>query len=159
MSQKPLFVQIEGLRGVQKLDLSIRSPHHLVTHVQQLRPEFHGAELFIFQEDDDRAVEGEQGLPAGDNALHVHRCQRVDVRVSYQSQVLERAFGPGNTLRRIKVVAAKEFGIPDTDVGEFRLQVPGTGEQPPETTHIGTMTDGKTCRVAFDLVPTPRING
>jgi hypothetical protein len=47
----------------------------------------------------------------------------------------------------------------DEDAGEHVLQIAGTHDRPAPGTHIGTLTDGKVCALAFDLVADERVNG
>jgi len=47
----------------------------------------------------------------------------------------------------------------DEDAGEHVLQVAGSHDRPAPGTHIGALTDGKVCGLAFDLVPDQRVNG
>jgi hypothetical protein len=39
------------------------------------------------------------------------------------------------------------------------LQIQGTTIRPDRDAHIGTLTQGHTCAVAFDLVPCKRVEG
>ena len=55
--------------------------------------------------------------------------------------------------------AEKKFDMSDDEVGEHVLQIAGTHDRPAPGTHIGALTDGKVCSLAFDLVPDERVNG
>lgn len=72
---------------------------------------------------------------------------------------MERAFGPGSTLARIKDWAEREFGIDAVDAAELALQLSGTTERPDEAAHVGSLATYPDCRVVFDLLPTVRVNG
>lgn len=120
-------------------------------------------EAAVFLEDQDEplgdavtveSLAGKHGV-----RLHVHRCKRVAVKVTYSGRLVEHVFGPGRTVGAVKKWAAKELGIPKEDAAELILQIAGTHEQPDVDVHIGTLAACPACALAFDLVPNPRIQG
>lgn len=123
-----------------------------------------GAEALLFIEDEDIPVDDavklkERATPKGVK-LHLHRCNKVDVAVTFNNETVERHFPPSATVSRVKSWAAeKKFGMSEDEAGEHVLQLAGTHDRPAPGTHIGALTDGKVCRVAFDLVADERVNG
>jgi len=92
--------------------------------------------------------------------LHLHRCRRVEVAVTFAGETVARHFPPGATVASVKHWAAEEkFRMSKEDAGEHLLQIAGTHNRPAPGTHIGTLTSCPTCRVAFDLVADQRVNG
>ncbi len=164
MSKINIFLQGEGIKDVVRLQLEPESTPVDVKRAcaAQLGVQLDG-ETAVFLEDEDQALADETTLVsiAGKHGLrlHVHRCQRVAVKVTYSGRGVDRAFGPGVTVGAVKRWAAKEFGITKEDAAELILQIAGTQEQPDVDVHIGTLAARPACGVSFDLVPNPRIQG
>ena len=123
-----------------------------------------GAEALLFIEDEDspvdNAVKLKERVTAKGVKVHLHRCNKVDVAVTFNNETVERHFAPSATVSRVKRWAAeKKFGMSEDEAGEHVLQLTGTHERPAPGTHIGALTDGRVCRVAFDLVADERVNG
>lgn len=158
-----VFYQGEHIREVSHLELD---PAHTIEILKAKIIEKHGGheELLIFLEDADEplaltVVVGEL-FKAGPGKVHVHRCRRVDVTVSFGQEVAKGHFGPGATVAHVKNWAAeKKFHMTPADAAEHRLQIKGTHEQPPPGTHIGALESCSACAIAFDLVPAKRVQG
>ena len=123
-----------------------------------------GAEALLFIEDEDSPVDDAVKLKERATAkgvkVHLHRCNKVDVTVTFNNETVERHFPPSATVSRVKRWAAeKKFGMSEDEAGEHVLQLAGAHDRPAPGTHIGALTDGKACRLAFDLVPDERVNG
>lgn len=123
-----------------------------------------GAEALLFIEDEDDPVDDSVKLQERATSkglkVHVHRCKKVDVAVTFNNETVERHFPPSATVSRVKRWAAeKKFGMSEDESGEHVLQLAGTHDRPAPGTHIGALTDGTVCRVAFDLVADERVNG
>lgn len=123
-----------------------------------------GAEALLFIEDEDSPVDEAVTLKERATAkglkVHLHRCHKVDVAVTFNNETVERHFPPSATVSRVKRWAAeKKFGMSEDEAGEHVLQLAGTHDRPAPGTHIGALTDGTVCRVVFDLVPDERVNG
>ena len=163
MSKINVFLQGEGIKDVVRLQLE---PNATALDVKRACTS-HGVqsngEAAVFVEDQDEplgdAVMVESLAGKHGARLHVHRCRRVAVKVTYSGRVVEHAFGPGRTVGAVKKWAAKELGIPKEDAAELILQIAGTHEQPDVDVHIGTLAVCPACALAFDLVPSPRIQG
>jgi hypothetical protein len=123
--------------------------------------------VFIFEEDADEPLPNHHDLwhwqhhhrEHDHRVLHHSRCRHVHVAVRYAGRPIERAFGPGSTLTRIKDWAEREFGIDAVDAAELSLQVAGTTDRPDGSTHVGSLAKCPDCRIVFDLLPTTRVNG
>lgn len=92
--------------------------------------------------------------------LHLSRCRRIEVVVRFNGEEAERRFAPSATVERVRRWAARRaFGLSPRDAAEHVLQLPDSSTRPDRDVHIGTLTHGKTCAVAFDLVPSKRVEG
>ncbi len=92
--------------------------------------------------------------------LHVSRCRHVEVSVRFNGEHVKRRFPPGATIGRVHHWAARRaFGLSPRDAAEHVLQIQGTQKRPDRDVHIGTLTSGTTCSIAFDLVPRKRVEG
>ena len=158
-----LFYQGEGLTELQHLEIESGSTF---TAIKALLIEKHGfpVDVEIFVEDIEMPPSAT--AIARDHAdlkglkVHLHRCKKVAVSVTFNNKAVERTFPPSATVAHVKHwAAAKEFGMSKEESGEHVLQIAGTHERPAPGTHIGTLTNGTVCAVAFHLVPDERVNG
>lgn len=91
--------------------------------------------------------------------LHVTRCRHIEVSVHYNGEVANHRFSPAATVGRVHQWAAKHFGLAPRDAAEHVLQLHGTTKRPDRDVHVGSLTTGTVCAVAFDLVPRKRVEG
>lgn len=93
--------------------------------------------------------------------IHVHRCCRVAVTVSFNGVQKDETFPPAATMKRVKrwAVGKKGFDLSDIDAAEHVLQISGLSERPDEDIHVGTLVKAPQCSVSFDLVPKVRVEG
>ncbi len=158
-----VFYQGEGLAEIQHLEIDAEASFGDVA--ARLR-EKHGldAEALLFAEDGEEPLADatlvRDVAKAAGVKVQLHRCRQVDVAVTFNRETVNRRFAPGATVARVKHWAAvKKFGMTEEEAGEHVLQIAGTHERPSPSTHIGALTNRKTCSLAFDLVPDERING
>ncbi|MEW5424008.1 hypothetical protein [Amorphus sp. 3PC139-8] len=163
MKSIDLFYQGEGVGEVAHLELE---PEATFAVLKARFVEKHQipVDALLFIEDEDEPID--EGVLLKDRAtakglkVHIHRCRHVEVTVTFNGETVERRFPPSATVARLKRWAAeKKFGMSEEEAGEHVLQIAGTHDRPAPGTHIGALTDGKVCGVAFDLVPDERING
>ncbi len=158
-----LYYQGEGLAEIQHLEIGAEETFGDVA--ARLR-EKHGLDVdaVLFAEDGEEPLDAATRVAdvakAAGVKVHVHRCRQVEVAVTFNRETVNRRFAPGATIARVKQWAAvKKYGMSEEEAGEHVLQIAGTHERPSPSTHIGALTDKKTCALAFDLVPDERING
>ncbi len=164
MSRVNVFLQGEGIKDVARLELD---PHSTALDVKRAGASQLGvrmdSEMAVFMEDREEPLGDAVTLEslAGKHGvrLHVHRCRRIAVQVTYSSRTVEHVFGPGVTIGTVKRSVARELGITKEDAAELILQITGTQEQPDVDVHIGTLATCPACAIAFDLVPNTRIQG
>lgn len=121
-------------------------------------------DFHVFAEDGDEPLTSDDPLPESEGGqpvrLHVHRCRRIEVTVTFNGVSKEHSFGPGKTISAVKRWAAiKAFGMDPGDAAEHVLQLAGTTDLPEPDTHIGTLVSCPDCSLAFDLVPLKRVEG
>lgn len=158
-----IFYQRENIAEIQHLEVAgaITFGELRVRLVEQhaLPPD-----TLLFVENDVRPVDnavsvaacgGERGL-----TVHAHRCRHVNVAVTFNNKTTEHLFSPASTVGHVKQwTAMHKFDMTKDDASEHLLQIAGTTSRPSPSTHIGALTDGKTCTIAFDLVADERVNG
>jgi hypothetical protein len=158
-----LFYQGEGVGEVSHIELE---PDSTFATLKARLTERHGfpLEALLFVEDEDEPCD--EVVLVGDRAtakglkVHVHRCRHVEVTVMFNSDTVDRRFSPSTTVARVKRWAAEhKFGMSEEEAGEHVLQIAGNHDRPAPGTHIGSLTDGKVCGLAFDLVADERVNG
>ena len=158
-----IFYQGEGLREIEHLETDDGGTFGELKTILAGKHGL-GSEVLIFLEDAEEPVSDEVTLAAcaqrtGIKA-HVHRCRKIDVTVTFNGRAVEKKFGPGTTVARVKHWAAVErFGMTPEEAGEHVLQISGSQTRPAPGTHIGALTNPPACRLAFDLVPDQRVNG
>lgn len=148
------LVEIDSAKGVQEV---------LAAAVKCRTSEVEG-DFYVFVEDGDEPLKQDDPLPKGKDGepvrLHVHRCHRIEVGVTFNGVTKEHSFGPGTTIAAVKRWAAiKAFGMNPADAAEHVLQLAGTTDRPEPDTHIGSLATCPECRIAFDLVPLKRVEG
>jgi hypothetical protein len=168
----PIDVFIQG-EGLADIIVASAAPHHTIADVlaNLEHPVSKQEGLLIFIEDVSAPLEleavVEELLPlAADEAiivplrLHVTRCRHIEVFVRFNGEDANRRFPPGATIARVHHWAARRaFHLTPRDAAEHVLQLRGAATRPDRDVHIGTLAGGKTCAVAFDLVPRKRVEG
>ena len=119
----------------------------------------------VLLEDADEALEPGTTLAASGivhrGRVHVHRCRRVAVTVTYNGRQIERGFAPSATMRRVKkwVDGPHGFDLHGVDATEHLLQRCNSAERPDEDAHIGALVKAGQCALCFDLVAKRRVEG
>lgn len=92
--------------------------------------------------------------------VHVNRCRKVEVTVTYNGISKEDTFAPSAKVARVRkwALSKKGFDLTPTDAADLVLVFAGTTDKPDLTDHVGSFA-GKNCGVALDLVPKPRTEG
>lgn len=158
-----ILLQGEALPEVQLVVLPVDAGvAEVLAAAAELRGVGHEGEFLLFAQDDDKLLRPGRPLPkppAGQPlCLHVHRCTKIKVEVSFNGKVKAVEVAPGRTVGAVKTLAAvKLFGMDSHDAAEHVLQLAGTMDRPDADTHIGSLA--RHCRVAFDLVPLVRVEG
>lgn len=120
-------------------------------------------DALLFLEDEDEPLDRTSALPANaagqPHRVHIHRCRKVLVTVTYNGRALEEKLSPALTVARVKRQFARLFGLEPKDAAEHVLQISGTTERPEPDTQIGALTRKGVCAVSFDLVPLVRVEG
>jgi len=166
-----IFIQGEGLTDII---VASAAPHHTIADVfaNLKHPAPKDGGFLIFIEDlpaplDLEAVV-EELLPLDIDKvtvtcslrLHMSRCRHIDVAIRFNGEDAKRRFPPSATVARVHHWAARRaFDMTTRDAAEHVLQLQGSTTRPDRDVHIGTLTGGNMCCVAFDLVPRKRVEG
>lgn len=158
-----IFYQGEGLPDVEHIEIS---PEQTFGAVKSLLVRKHGldTDVIIFLEDSDESLDEHrvvrEHISGAGVKLHLHRCRQIEVAVTFNAETVQRRFGPGTTIARVKRWAAEDaFRMSKEEASEHVLQISGTHNRPAPGTHLGALTSRPACRVAFDLVADQRVNG
>lgn len=158
-----IFYQGENVAEIQHLEVAANATFG---ELRTRLTDQHGLppDTLLFLEDDEQPVDdaariaprgGERGV-----TVQMHRCRRVNVAVTFNNKTLEHTFSPSNTVGHVKQwMAVHKFDMTKDDASEHVLQLAGTTTRPSPSVHVGILTNGKTCGIAFDLVAEERVNG
>ena len=163
MTSIDIFYQGERVREIEHMEADANDT---VGALKARLTEKHcaDADALLFLEDgeaplDETVAVGALAGPAGAK-VHLHRCRRVEVAVTFAGETVTRPFGPGATVASVKRWAAqRKFGMTEEEAGEHLLQIVGTHDRPAPGTHVGALAGCPACRIAFDLVPDECVNG
>lgn len=160
--KRQIFVQSEFLEDIAVLEVDQSAkPAQVREQLLKLLPELAaGVKLHIFLEDQDDDADAFEKLKEVPDGLRVqlHREKGIDVAVRYAGRDVRRTFRPSATVQRIKQWSTGDLGIQPSDAAELMLQVAGTSIRPDPDVHLGSLAKGDKS-IAFDLVPSPRVNG
>jgi hypothetical protein len=158
-----LFYQGEGVGEVSHIELE---PDATFATLKARLTEKHVVpfDALVFVEDEDEPCDEvalvRHRATAKGLKVHVHRCRHVEVTVTFNGETVDRRFSPSATVARVKRWAAEhKFGMSEEEAGEHVLQIAGSHDRPAPGTHVGSLTDGKVCGLAFVLVADERVNG
>ena len=158
-----ILLQGEAISDVQLISLAEGAGHaDVLAAAAKLREAGHDGDFLIFEQDEEKPLDPRRALPKPKPGrplcLHVHRCTKIKVEVSYNGRTQSVELAPGRTVGAVKTLAAvKLFGMTPHDAAEHVLQLAGTNDRPDVDTHIGSLA--RRCAVVFDLVPLVRVEG
>jgi hypothetical protein len=158
-----IYYQGDGIWSLEHIEVI---PDETFAALQALIAKKHSlvGEVLLFLEDeiepaDPRAKIGDKAGRAGIKA-HVHRCRQIQVVVHFKDKSIHGEFAPGTMIARVKHWAAvRKLGMTEEEASDHHLQLARTTDQPDPGTHIGTLATCPKCKVEFDLVTTPKVNG
>ena len=165
MNAIQILLQGECIPDIQVVELGIDDTvKDLLEAAAKFRSDEIEGEFLAFVEGGDEPIADGNKLPENKDRqpvpIHVHRCRRVVVTVTFNGQNKGHEFSPAKTVADVKKFAAiREFGMKPADAAEHVLQFAGTAERPEPETHVGALVSCPDCRIAFDLVPHKRVEG
>jgi hypothetical protein len=158
-----IFYHGEGIAALEHIELDADTSFGdlltLLTSKHGLAPD---TLLFIENEDEPVNVKEHIGKKVGRGGVkvHAHRCHKVAVAVHFKDKTIHHEFAPGTTVARVKHwVAVKKLDMSEEEASDHHLQLAGTTTQPDPGTHLGALASCPKCKVEFDLVTTPKVNG
>jgi hypothetical protein len=164
MNKFEIYMHGENQRDPKLVEVSENASVQEIIKIY--RTEFPGSgeeteiELFVEDEQDAKPKhhKGEEHGIKKRHHVHCHRCKKVNVSVSYNSETKSFSVAPSTTVKKIEKEALKEFKINEADAGDFLLKLEdGTVLQPTE--HIGSFTSHHHCQVSLFLTATKPIQG
>ena len=165
MKTTEVLVQGECIPDIQLVELAVDGTiKDLLEVAAKCRGVAIEGEFFVFLEGSAEPIGDGGKLPESKDRqpvpIHVHRCRRILVTVSFNGVSKGHEFAPGTTVADVKKFAAiREFGMKPADAAEHVLQFPGSAERPESDTHVGALVNCPDCRISFDLVPHKRVEG
>jgi hypothetical protein len=92
--------------------------------------------------------------------VHVNRCRKVNVSMTYNGTRKEHTFAPATKVERVRkwALSKKGFGIDPVDAAELLLVLGGTTTKIDLKDHIGSFV-GAGCAVSLDLISKPKTEG
>ena len=163
MKSIDIYYQGEGARALEHLEIGAETTFADLRDLLAKKLDIE-SEALLFIEDEDEPVDGKVkiGTKTGRSGVkvHIHRCRKIEVVVHFKDKTIRHEFAPGATIACVKHwVAVRKLGMTEEDASHHHLQLAGTTDQPDPGTHIGTLAACPKCKVEFDLVTTPKVNG
>jgi hypothetical protein len=168
MEDIDIFVQGEGLSRISLIRIKQDATLEDLVAAAIAQGAYHGINghecLVSLEEADEPLTPGVTLTSAGighRSRVHLHRCRKVDVTVSFNGQQKSRAFSPAATIAWVTkwAVGKQGFDLDEVDAAEHVLQLSGTSIRPDEDAHLGTLVHNPSCVASFDLVPKQRVEG
>ena len=165
MKATELLLQGECIPDIQLVEVSgDQTVKDLLEVAAKCRGEAIEGDFFVFLEGSAEPIDDVGKLPESRDRqpvpIHVHRCRRILVKVSFNGVSKGHEFSPGTTVADVKKFAAvREFGMKPADAAEHVLQFADSAERPEPETHVGALVICPDCRISFDLVPHKRVEG
>ena len=165
MNAIQIFLQGECIPEIEVVELGVDdTAKDVLEAAAKCRAEAIEGEFLVFVEGGDEPIADGDKLPGNKDRqpvpLHVHRCRRVLVTVTFNGLSKAHEFSPAKTVADVKKFAAiREFGMKPADAAEHVLQFSGSGKRPEPETHVGALVGCPECRIAFNLVPHKRVEG
>ena len=155
-----IFIQGEGIVDIAQLDVNGEESFAFLKALLIRRFSLDATIALLLEDvdeppDEHKAI-GEHGKHV---KVHVHRCTRVAVTVTFNHRHVEHSFPPSATIARVKAWAADKLGMSPEDATEHVLQISGTHTRPSPGAHLGSLVSCPHCQAKFDLVPEERVNG
>ena len=165
MKATEVLLQGECIPDIQLIEVGV---DEMVKDLLEVAAKFRAKKIegnfFVFLEGSAEPIADGEKLPESKDRqpipLHVHRCHRILVTVTFNGVSKGHEFAPGMTVADVKKFASvREFGMKPADAAEHVLQFAGSAERPEPETHVGALVSCPDCRISFDLVPHKRVEG
>lgn len=157
-----LHVHFGGQKEVRSIELAERET--VGSLIQRLRKEGHlgeskPEEWSVCVEDSDEELAHDHLLEHGKHKrIHVCRCRKVEVSVTFNGVTKSHPFRPGATLRKVIEWARDKFGVDKKEKLVLRLDSAESEPLDPDS-HVGSYVHHPHCNVTFYLTPKVRIEG
>ena len=168
MQEIDIFVQHEGHHGISIIHVKQDATIEELAVAAIAQGPSHGADSHEYQvslEETEEALAPGTTLAAAGivhrSRIHLHRCHKVEVTVSFNGKEKSHPFSPATTMSKVTqwAVGKRGFDLDPVDAAEHVLQITGTSIRPDEDAHLGTLVIPPACVASFDLVPKQRVEG
>jgi hypothetical protein len=157
-----IHVHFGGKKEVRSFELaeqetvgSLIQRLHKERHLGESKPE----EWSVCVEDSDEELAHDDRLEHGKHKrIHVCRCKKVEVSVTFNGVTKSHPFRPGATLRKVIEWARDKFGVDKKEKLVLRLDSTESEPLDPDS-HVGSYVHHPHCSVTFYLTPKVRIEG
>ncbi|OYX47053.1 MAG: hypothetical protein B7Y90_13880 [Alphaproteobacteria bacterium 32-64-14] len=156
MSKLKLFLQFEGHRAVEVVLLGSDAIARDVIKAAAALGLADSPDIVVFHGDHPDPLDPgkplhDQGVKDKDR-VHVHRCKKIQVSVTFASFRKQHPFSPAATVEAVKRWFVHEIKMSEIDATEHVLQIAGTSERPEPDVQIGSLTS-RECALNLTLVP------
>lgn len=164
MSNIQLFLQFEGSRGIELIQLDADAPAReiLAAAVRLGFAEPHRQDAHVFGPEGEAPLKldvslSKQGI-RDKHRVHIHRCRKIEVTLHFNELTEVMEFPPANTVDHVKKRFVHAIHMSAVDATEHVLQLCGSEDRPEPDAQIGSLVSG-CCSLCFNLVPIKRIEG
>ena len=124
-------------------------------HLGESKPE----EWSVCVEDSEEELAHDSRLEHGKHRrIHICRCRKVEVSVTFNGVTKSHPFRPGATLRKVIEWARDKFGVDKKEKLVLRLDSTESEPLDPDS-HVGSYVHHPHCNATFYLTPKVRIEG
>jgi len=152
-----MFVEGEGADGIEVICIKAGSPKRVIVEQFAGRHGLPVEDALLFVEDEDQSLDL-AGIITEEIDVrrphHVHRVERVDVRVFYKDAECSKSFGPSTRVQKVLdwAVSAQAFKIDPVIAPEMELALHGQEKALPKDAHIGRFVAHKQHSLSLDLI-------
>lgn len=160
-----VYVHGEGATSLRLLKINEEATIADLLQLAQKSGSFEPSDAHHFKiclEDEDKMHEHHQVLRAcgirHKSHVHCHRCQHINVSISYNGVVKSRSFGPSTTGKNILRWALHEFELKGPDAVDKVLRLSDKDVLDADA-HIGTLAKFPACSVELSLTAKVEVQG
>jgi hypothetical protein len=164
MNKHQIYVHGENARDPQLVEISENANVNDIIDLyrQQFNQTTDSDQIELYLEDEDEPKSKKDQADKANikkrSHVHCHRCKKIKVTVFYNGDDKSFEFPPSATTKKIMKKVVKEFGISESDSGDYLLKLDDkTILQPSD--HIGSFSSYPLCQVKLFLTPTKPVQG
>lgn len=152
-----IYVHGEGIRETKLVELPQESKKGDVIAALKSGVQFtNEEEVYLFIDDEEAPLEGQHPRLKPKQHVHIHRCKKVMVTVSYNGQKTLQV-PPNTKVSKLVRLAAAAFSVTEEDAADLILKLGGDTLE--STSRIGSYVTPGTCAVSLSLTPNAQVKG